>query len=182
MKKLILMLFALVMATAINAAQVTWGLSAIEYVGNVLNTDNYSQFTAYLFNSADLASTEFEKAFNENSLSSKATASTQLGYDDYVHIDWNGNAGTKSIDKIDTAGSYNFYTVIVDANGNYLMTGSKDVTWNGQQMSVISLDWEFADELDPAVSWQKVTPVPEPTSGLLLLVGGALLALRRKQK
>jgi hypothetical protein len=26
------------------------------------------------------------------------------------------------------------------------------------------------------------TDVPEPTSGLLLLVGGAMLALRRKQK
>lgn len=30
-------------------------------------------------------------------------------------------------------------------------------------------------------AWQSVS-VPEPTSGLLLLVGGALLALRRKQK
>ena len=46
---------------------------------------------------------------------------------------------------------------------------------------------DFRDPKYPQASYavwspEKFAAVPEPTSGLLLLIGGALLALRRKQR
>ena len=40
----------------------------------------------------------------------------------------------------------------------------------------------FKTSIEAAGGWPAGEGAPEPTSGLLLLVGGAMLALRRKQK
>ena len=42
-----------------------------------------------------------------------------------------------------------------------------------------TLNWGFPDNAS-ANTWTQMA-IPEPTSGLLLLIGGALLALRRKR-
>lgn len=57
----------------------------------------------------------------------------------------------------------------VDIETTYTVSGLEIDTWGGA--------FTFASG-----NYTVGTGVPEPTSGLLLLVGGALLALRRKQK
>lgn len=39
-----------------------------------------------------------------------------------------------------------------------------------------------ATAFNSGTGWTEAAGTPEPTSGLLLLLGGAMLALRRKQK
>ena len=52
----------------------------------------------------------------------------------------------------------------------------------GTKASVGNLSKNWGGGTGPAITSWSSAGVPEPTSGLLLLVGGALLALRRKQK
>lgn len=74
--------------------------------------------------------------------------------------------------------------------GNYdYQTGTWTMIAASETMSYTSLvegghivDWETIDADDPVV-WNPTTyVVPEPSSGLLVLLGGALLALRRKRR
>ncbi len=87
---------------------------------------------------------------------------------------------------------HTFYAVIYDASSiadakNYIV--SADVTksfnisgspqsWAFGNMALTTTGNKFSTASGGA-GWQSV---PEPTSGILLLVGGALLALRRKRK
>lgn len=70
------------------------------------------------------------------------------------------------------------------------VTDGKNAVWDVTS-NTITGSWHVNDTGDiglqtaAASSWSTPagsTPVPEPTSGLLLLVGGAMIALRRKQK
>ena len=87
-----------------------------------------------------------------------------------------------------TAASYD--NASFGANGTKLETGSQTaegisassieyaivlVNSDASQYAVLGTGTSATYDPDPG-------PIPEPTSGLLLLVGGAMLALRRKQK
>lgn len=70
------------------------------------------------------------------------------------------------------------------------VTDGKNAVWDVTS-NTISGSWHVNDMGDitlataSASSWSTpagTTPIPEPTSGFLLLVGGAMIALRRKQK
>ena len=61
-------------------------------------------------------------------------------------------------------------TAIINSAGTDASVGNLSKNWGGGTGAAIT-SWSSAGG-----------DVPEPTSGLLLLVGGALLALRRKQK
>lgn len=68
------------------------------------------------------------------------------------------------------------YYLAVDAANN--QTLSK--TWSNAT-SAQTLAWANQTTASQNATWSSVGGVPEPTSGLLLLIGGAMLALRRKQ-
>ncbi len=63
--------------------------------------------------------------------------------------------------------------------------GEWEQGWTGPTMSYDSLSGYISDGGISAGSvnvWTASVTIPEPTSGLLLLVGGSLLALRRKRR
>ena len=60
-----------------------------------------------------------------------------------------------------------------------------DINTAGTDASVLNLAKNWGGGTGPAITgWMKAGggDIPEPTSGLLLLVGGAMLALRRRQR
>ena len=106
-----------------------------------------------------------------------------------------GGAGKSGVDLAtsgipqNTSGTRIFAVVfdtptITDASNYYVTTTSGGVktpaasTSNAAAFAIASQAAATAG----AGAWTTVTPAPEPTSGLLLLVGAGMLALRRKQK
>ena len=75
---------------------------------------------------------------------------------------------------------YNFYFTITD-NGHTFTSQSVGATAQASDTSAIGFG-NMASRTQDAANWGGGGDVPEPTSGLLLLVGAGMLALRRKQK
>lgn len=189
MKKLLIIASAIAMACSAQAASYVWGFANEgDYVNK--NGDAFDSGTAFLYLGTVTAS---DSAFDF----SGATYVTSAGYvDDYfgaVASPINSDAVTSttagqafSLILFDKAGmtandlgtfegDYVLYTgtssegVIPGTSGN---TYFADFTRTGE---VGASDWQTMSAAGP-------TPIPEPTSGLLMLLGMVGLALRRKQK
>ena len=168
MKKLIVCAAVAVMAVATQAASMKWGYSSTTnekgnhiyaLVGDALPTA-IDDVTTWLGTQTVVG----DKVVSWNSLTKKSTASLEATSD------------TITKDK-------SYFFVMVDADGkNFKAIGTyagADIVYDvNNQESQINMDTSSSFA---GASW---TPVgaPEPTSGLLLLVGAGMLALRRKQK
>ena len=172
MKKLMMLVAVAALAGIANAATCNWS-----GIGVTLqkSTDDATKYTVYLFDAAvtDASTMATKLAKGDTSAVTAATVTTTSGI----------AAGTTAArwSKIGfgdyTAGdAYTYYTVVFNdtlANASYFLITdelAKTVPSSG------SLAMQFGTQA--AKSWQSI---PEPTSGLLLLVGGALLALKRKR-
>ena len=185
MKKLIVILAVAACTVAAQAASVAWTVTNI-YKGNTTDkaqtTDGYM---VYLINDATYSQSDAAAALaagtlTADTISSKATASSGLTADGKV---------SKTVDLGALAdGNYQFYNVIV-GGGNAVVgsTVSATITSVGDpQMG----NFNAKTLTQNASNWKSVTggggggggDGPEPTSGLLLLVGAGILGLRRKQK
>jgi hypothetical protein len=177
MKKIMIAAVAMAMAVAANAASVNWQVSAsLTQVG----------YTAYVM-AGDVVSTW-------ESLADVQTAAVDSGAIAKISARAAGASGTATDDALTKSG--NFYYVIVNADATqYAVSGAfagadyvYDMTATPPESAPATAptfaandatfsDWDKADEpIIPPPS----EDVPEPTSGLLLLVGAAALALKRK--
>lgn len=175
MKKLFMFVAVAVLACASQAAQLDWQYTAAKAdVGK----------TVYVL-LGTTAQTEWESvdAVSSASIASAAVSKKGIKYNASGSV--NNDALTKS--------SASVYYVIVSADStSFDVTTVSDMTG-----SVYSpADQESSPGTNTSLSNSSIAssgnswggggggedPVPEPTSGLLLLVGGAMLALRRKQK
>lgn len=90
-------------------------------------------------------------------------------------------ANTEFSSALFTAGNdYNFYFTITD-NGQTFTSSSVTVAAQASDVAGITFG-NMASQTQNASNWGGGGDIPEPTSGLLLLVGAGMLALRRKQK
>ena len=166
MKKLIIAAAIFCVAAVTQASSVNWGLS-----GNV-DATTYASATAYLVCVNDLAkpSLTAETAgdwykSNGSSLASKAFRSAAVL-----------NGGGYETETINAAvGRKNYWLIIVaDDEKNFAVsTTTKALNITTSALSV-SANW-LAD------TQMSTYAVPEPTSGLMLLLGIAGLALKRKR-
>ena len=179
MKKLIIVAAAAIVGIAANAAAVDWKTSTALYDGTGGTTTQAG--TAYLVLSSYSQSTlltdlrdgkDFATLMTANSIKS-GTLGSNGKFASTITFDY-GNGG-------DTLSAY--VAVLVDDNIYLSATSSKTLadvgnTAMGYMLSTNSknaaLDTEFS-----AAGWY-TTSVPEPTSGLMLLLGIAGLALKRK--
>lgn len=182
MKKLIVALAIAVSAVVAQAASVQWTVTNI-YKDSTTKATTTDGFMVYLINDADYSQSAAAAALaagtlTKDTISGKATASSALTADGKV-----SKPGTDLGALAD--GNYQFYNVIV--GGDNAVVGSLiDATI--VSVGTPSLDSFNAKTLTTnASNWKSVSgggsgDIPEPTSALLLLMGGAMLALRRKQK
>ena len=184
MKKLMLMCVAVAVAAVAQAASINWTVSNVRVPGS---TDKITTGScmAYLFvtdnttNVAGLTTTSLaavQAVLNSGDLTGLASlaalskANTAIG-------GWGGATGLTGF----SSGSLSAFVVLIDGLDpatakNYMITGEKSVTFASANASKM-----IAYGSQAGNTWQTAA-VPEPTSAMLLVLGVAALALRRKQK
>ena len=181
MKKLFVIAAAAGLSFAASASQVTWGAQN----ASVIDSSKITEGTFYLM----YASTAFDASkLTGESFSTETLKSAGLDkqFDTFAY----SNTGTVSkknnaITPTSTgvSGQQTVYEVLISSDG-------KNIAWGSATISIAAAAGLNQTKTLGAFTYVAAStptppgpgPVPEPTSGLLLLVGGAMLALRRKQK
>ena len=201
MKKLITVCAAVAMGFAAQAASVDWVYSVTG--ADASDSSLYTGYSAYLYDKATWDAVDFAAMAMDDILSSAKDnsdfASKTVGMGSNRTRTWgthtaSGAAGTtRGIavnDKTAGGDAFTGYIVIFNADKSEYLTQEVAMTTraNGDGGSDASTSKPTITSANVAAADWKSTSggssgdVPEPTSGLLLLVGGAMLALRRKQK
>ena len=184
MKKLMIMLIAVALAAVSQAATFSWKTYTGQYVYQSGTSSKLSSATAYLFDASVVSQTAlltglFAEGENKKSITDFAALSTAK----------TSSSGAISATEF-TGGvageTLNTYFAIIDGDNVFistvasavgLETGTAALTFKGVTTPSKAVATEFSGTAS-AAGWY--TAVPEPTSGLLMLVGLAGLALRRR--
>ncbi len=173
MKKIMIALAVVAMATVVNAAACAWtGMGIVK----VDAADVATSYTMYLLDASvtDASTMAGYLASGDTSYLSAATVTTTTGLAAGQAVRWASTFGDY------TAGnSYTYYTVIfnndvADAD-HYMITAEKTATVPASGNLAMTFGTQASN------TWNTMAAVPEPTSGLLMLVGLAGLALRRRR-
>ncbi len=190
MKKLIVMLAAGVLAVGVNAAQVTWDANKGYLYDGAETPEKITSGTAYLMLSAYSASS-LVTAFVESNYDASKMVSDLQKLDQYLgsgSIGSNariaGGTGTTTATDAITA-----YFVVFGDQGVYISptaTSEYDGLQGEHTLAFASISsssklFNAAKDGYSAAGWYGTSDVPEPSSGLLMLLGLAGLALRRKR-
>lgn len=170
MKKLMMMLFVAVAAVSLQANTCSWSV-----VINGASTAGVTPagWTAYFL---DTSSFDGKQSSLDAALSSASFTSNAAKIE------------TGAVDFATSAASINYSVVLVhDGQYSVLKTGSYTPYGAMDPASSVTVSLTAKNAIGTGTAPISWTPIegggtPEPTSGLLLLVGGAMLALRRKQK
>ena len=193
MKKVMFVLAAVACAASVQAATIKWSTGKVTLPGATTNMS--ASNTALYFWAEDIAdpwgSTKVTSAGEGDAVTYTVSASDAQG------VGYKTGNATITPKSTYSNGDTAYAAVIItyDSNndgkigvGDYYMTGTGS----------FSLDSDVSSTKSVAMgSWTQITattpdpgpvpgpgpgPIPEPTSGLLLLLGAGMLALRRKQK
>ena len=180
MKKIMTMVAAVTIAGIASAANFTWGLGSADFYDK--DGETFMDYgTAFLYLGTVTAS---ETAFDL----SGATLLTYGGFDaeNWIYGNLNADALSSSDSLVSTAAGQAYTIVLVNKNvtsldgfeGNYAL-----VNGVSEQESVPGATVSYFGKFEnyDTIMTSNTMAVPEPTSGLLLLLGMAGLALRRKQ-
>ena len=173
MKKLIVFGFAVVMAVAANATSFQWQALNIPKVGDASSAG----LNAYLVDASKVSRATMIAALESGDFQYMKDAN-------YLLTTTTSAQGTTGLSRISltsgdaTAASYDAYTIVLDG-----AVGSASNFFATQEMHADKPDLgnvSFTFGTQAGKSWTAVS-VPEPTSGILMLVGLGALALRRRK-
>ena len=181
MKKLMMAAVVAMLGIAANAAACSWEVDTVySFVGpTAVSSSTATDYSTYFVNADAYSVSKATTAISGGDLTflsdtTKAWAGDTLD-DGYA-------SGTAGVGVWGASETVNGYLVILNSddidNATYayissVESGTTSALGGNAQIS-------FGD-LDGSASGANWTAVPEPTSGLLLVVGGALLALRRRR-
>ena len=182
MKKIMFTLAIGLIVASVQANAVKWELTTTASSTYYGTSADLSTYTAYLVQESDWTGklADLENAVAQASWATSKDTGTARQYK------------TGSVESTTTlaTGDKSFYIVLSDGS-NYWASDAKTATVyeagsTDPNNKAITIQLSGASAITTA-SLQSFSGggsggVPEPTSGLLLLVGGAMLALRRKQK
>lgn len=178
MKKLIIAAAMMASAIVANASSVTWGATA------ALDSEKITAGTMYLMASStgtfDASKLSGQTAFT---LAVLEAAGLDMTFDsfDYTSSSYKVTASKFTASGLQyTAGSYTAYAICLETgdNADYLAySSSLQVTLN----EAVSPTQTKLYSSFTYVQAKGADPIPEPTSGLFMLLGMAGLALRRKR-
>lgn len=184
MQKLMFMLAAVVMAVGVQGASVWWTCAG------VVNGDGASvSGLAYFVNAATLS--------HDDALALKGKGAAAILEALGSSYSFSGSSGNYNVTKANAVanttlglsadgGEYDVYLVLFDTatitdGSNFYVTDVKSLTAYAGAEDVSSVKWgNLASATGVSGAWVSAS-VPEPTSGLLMLVGLAGLALRRRR-
>ena len=171
MKKIIMAAAIVCVAAYAQASTILWGLSSS------VDTAAYASGTAYLVCVADMAKPSLaddaaaQAWFTANSatLADKALLSGTIA-DGMI-------SGSDVVES--PTGRKNYYLVLVNGDNTAMAVSTTTKAINIQAGTMnATAKWDGASQMK---SYAISTAVPEPTSGLLMLVGLGALALRRRR-
>jgi len=178
MKKLMIALAVAASAVALNAASIKWAFS--EQALDSKTPLDLTSMTAYLFTAADWTAATTVTAATFNNAKDTATLNKSTGgTGKSAWTKWMTESPEVWTD--DTAEGGNYYIVLFDGSKYAASTALAATAAKTPQDASTIANWSITAAKTP-LSSSDFTNVPEPTSGLLLLLGMAGLALRRKQK
>ena len=184
MKKLICALTIALAAVASNAASLNWSarIAGNDYIGDnmyiIMSTyapGSWDNLTATdILNAAkgDRTSTTTEFKGYVDELTALGSANSQIALATLDNLPESAKSSASAYLVLVTDGKYWVSTTAYDVHG-YVYSGTESATtWRPQTAAMA---------LDSNGTWHNFQSVPEPTSGLLLLLGVAGLALKRKR-
>ncbi len=180
MKKIIVLMAVVACAALSQAAAIKWGNTSSSKITDLTGTTmTVANATAYAltFYLVDEGGNKVASLSSINSMSAGVLSGTGMTYSYTYGSDYSSGTTFSILGQMTVDGKDYEMTV-----GTYALTavnnsGTDTFTWAAGTYG--------------GSMWKATTPVtppgpsgdiPEPTSGLLLVVGGALLALRRRQK
>lgn len=175
MKKLMVILSAALMCSAVSAATVLWSASEDFADSTGVAFSDSRNIAAYLFDVDSVTQSALFTSWKGGAADVSGAKVTSTWYDAY-ELDVTANIGT--------SGTKNLYWAVVNGDDLFISSaiekeisaiGETRFNWNNESGNVFANAASFAE-----AGWYTQS-VPEPTSGLLMLLGMAGLALRRKR-
>lgn len=178
MKKLIIVLAAVVCTTVVNAAAFSWSTTGTIYQPTDSSTA-VAGFTAYLFDTSTVTQSALVSALRDGGAITDYTALSSYN---------TASAAKVATTSFTSSGDVNAFFAIVQDDYVYI---SKLVSGEAQEVGTTPLSFASQSTSSKSVfdsstafssvGWYGTASVPEPTSGLLMLLGMAGLALRRRR-
>ena len=193
MKKLMIALAVVVMTVAASAATFQWRIgTGTVYDGYNSGKDGYTaanigSATAYLFNSRDYSQATLLAALADDTawstITAQAVGSTTLtSGKNTAYVDTKSTSSVGTTYTADSMTYVDVYMAILNTDGDYVYLHSLDgQVVQAADVTKISFSSTTTPSKSIATSGNGWYAVPEPTSGLLMLLGLAGLALRRKR-